>query len=379
MKKKFKHLSIAQRMIVLILVTIVICFIINGLLFVPMPSHADDNAWLGFYGSILGATIAGIVTLWAIETTIKSTLMNFKPVIRPVKSYFYVYTSKEKGSMVITDTRLVEIFKEHCENDEIDFEELDIYMVIEAYAKIEKKYEGTKWSLEVSKLDVEKLYEEIFNICKHRNINKCFKLLFEELADKYKNEINKSIIEDIIYELKNLYRRESERKLINNELEKWDLFFPIYNIGAGNALDIEVNWDVSDLAYKNICDELGFNENDYDEMNKSFSFKNMELLKKEILLCEKDSNKINIVIPGEIVLLIKFIIKKSEDNYSIKNNILVKENKIAQLTIRYDNIHGETLDDKYNVYFKIWSNIIDEYDDYNEKTFYFRFVNTEKE
>lgn len=379
MKKKFKHLSIAQRMIVLILVTIVICFIINGLLFVPMPSHADDNAWLGFYGSILGATIAGIVTLWAIETTIKSTLMNFKPVIRPVKSYFYVYTSKEKGSMVITDTRLVEIFKEHCENDEIDFEELDIYMVIEAYAKIEKKYEGTKWSLEVSKLDVEKLYEEIFNICKHRNINKCFKLLFEELADKYKNEINKSIIEDIIYELKKLYRRESERKLINNELEKWDLFFPIYNIGAGNALDIEVNWDVSDLAYKNICDELGFNENDYDEMNKSFSFKNMELLKKEILLCEKDSNKINIVIPGEIVLLIKFIIKKSEDNYSIKNNILVKENKIAQLTIRYDNIHGETLEDKYNVYFKIWSNIIDEYDDYNEKTFYFRFVNTEKE
>ena len=379
MKKKFKHLSIAQRMIVLILVTIVICFIINGLLFVPMPSHADDNAWLGFYGRILGATIAGIVTLWAIETTIKSTLMNFKPVIRPVKSYFYVYTSKEKGSMVITDTRLVEIFKEHCENDEIDFEELDIYMVIEAYAKIEKKYEGTKWSLEVSKLDVEKLYEEIFNICKHRNINKCFKLLFEELADKYKNEINKSIIEDIIYELKKLYRRESERKLINNELEKWDLFFPIYNIGAGNALDIEVNWDVSDLAYKNICDELGFNENDYDEMNKSFSFKNMELLKKEILLCEKDSNKINIVIPGEIVLLIKFIIKKSEDNYSIKNNILVKENKIAQLTIRYDNIHGETLEDKYNVYFKIWSNIIDEYDDYNEKTFYFRFVNTEKE
>lgn len=281
--------------------------------------------------------------------------------------------------MVITDTRLVEIFKEHCENDEIDFEELDIYMVIEAYAKIEKKYEGTKWSLEVSKLDVEKLYEEIFNICKHRNINKCFKLLFEELADKYKNEINKSIIEDIIYELKKLYRRESERKLINNELEKWDLFFPIYNIGAGNALDIEVNWDVSDLAYKNICDELGFNENDYDEMNKSFSFKNMELLKKEILLCEKDSNKINIVIPGEIVLLIKFIIKKSEDNYSIKNNILVKENKIAQLTIRYDNIHGETLEDKYNVYFKIWSNIIDEYDDYNEKTFYFRFINTEKE
>lgn len=96
MKKKFKHLSIAQRMIVLILVTIVICFIINGLLFVPMPSHADDNAWLGFYGSILGATIAGIVTLWAIETTIKSTLMNFKPVIRPVHIFMYIQVKKKE-------------------------------------------------------------------------------------------------------------------------------------------------------------------------------------------------------------------------------------------------------------------------------------------
>lgn len=37
----------------------------------PIPTLAKEDAWLGFYGSIVGAAIAGIVTLWGLNTQLK--------------------------------------------------------------------------------------------------------------------------------------------------------------------------------------------------------------------------------------------------------------------------------------------------------------------
>lgn len=68
---------------------------INKLLFLPIPSKADNNAWLQYWGSLIGSLIAGLVTLWGIEYTIKSTLMNVKPFIRPI-SQDIISTTKMK-------------------------------------------------------------------------------------------------------------------------------------------------------------------------------------------------------------------------------------------------------------------------------------------
>jgi hypothetical protein len=381
-KKLYIKLSAGKRMILLILLTIVTCFLINAILFIPMPSLADNNAWLQFYGSVIGAVIGGTVTLWGIEYTIKSTIMNVKPVIRPVKTYFYVYSDKNSNGMTITEKKLNEAIKEYFEKQEIDLEELNIFMVIEAYSIVKEKHIGTKWDIELSKLDVNILYKDIRDILKYKTARAGFKLLFEELVEKYKDACNKSLIEDIVYELRELYKKRCENNIIFQEEQGGYLFIPVYNVGAGNALDIEVNWDVSNLEYRNVCDDLGFNDKDYLEMERSFSFKNMALLRKEMLMCEKDNNKVHIQISTEIIQLIKFIIEKSRKNNNEKkhanNNILVGENKIAQLNIKYYDIHGYSIENKYDIYLKIWDNIVDEYYSYSEKTFYFRFIDTEK-
>ena len=84
-----------------------------------------------------------------------------------------------------------------------------------------------------------------------------------------------------------------------------------------------------------------------------------------------------------LIALFHFIKLKQEKNVENQkyenNNILIDENKIAQINIKYDNIHGESFkDEKYDVYFKNWNNIVDEYYNYNEEYLYFRFIKAKK-
>ena len=51
-----------------------------------MPSMANADTWLEFYGGLLGAAVGGIIALWGIEYTIKSTVMNVKPNIKSMET-----------------------------------------------------------------------------------------------------------------------------------------------------------------------------------------------------------------------------------------------------------------------------------------------------
>lgn len=374
-------MSVFKRMVILILCVLITCVIINLLLLIPIPSLADNNAWLGFWGSIIGAIISGIITLWVIEYTIKTTLMNVKPVIVPIKSFYYIYSHKKDKGMHILDKKLSLKLTEYLDEKEIDFSIADKFLLLEAMYNT-KENNDKKWSEDIDKIDSDLLYNDIVSICKYKTVNKAFNGLALELNNKYKGKYSESIINDIIYRLKQLYVKHSERDIIYDE-GQWQIYFPIYNVGQGTALNIEISWSIKDLAYKTLCDGLGFDDSDYDKMKKHFSFDNMQTILTEILINDKDRNKLYIEVPREIIHLISFIKLKQEENIKnhkyVNNNILVNENKIAQINIKYDNIHGESFkDENYDVYFKIGNNIIDEYYNYDEEYFYFRFIKTKK-
>lgn len=377
----FKDMSVFKRMVILILCVLITCGIINLLLLIPIPSLADNNAWLGFWGSIIGAIISGIITLWVIEHTIKTTLMNVKPVIVPIKSFYHIYSHKKDKGMYILDKKLSLKLTEYFDEKEIDFSIANKFLILEAIYNT-KEGNDKKWSEDIDKIDSDLLYDDIVSICKYKTVNKAFNELALELNNKYKGKYNESIINDIIYRLKQLYVKHSEGDIIYYE-GQWQIYFPIYNVGQGTALNIEISWSVNDLAYKSLCDKLGFDNSDYDEMKKHFSFDNMQTILTEILISDKDRNKLYIEVPREIIHLIHFIKLKQEKNVENQkyenNNILIDENKIAQINIKYDNIHGESFkDENYDVYFKNWNNIVDEYYNYNEEYLYFRFIKAKK-
>lgn len=352
-----------------VFITIGIPYIINKLLYINIVTHdSNDGDWLGFWGSFLGGIFGGLATLITILCTIKSISMNSKPIIKPIKKYFYVYIREEQGGITITDKSLYEMVEYNYKNKEIDFNQLNILMVNEVFISL--KYRNEIWESKIQKiLDGgihNKIYKDIKDICNLRIIEDAFKQLKQELPKRYIDDVDKDLINDFILELIETYRIDvCVNRIIYKESFKDFYFIPIYNVGAGNALDVEVKWDVSDKSYKVLCSELGISKND---LKNRFSFENIGSIAVECLLIEQNSNKINIQIPIEIIYLIKYIVCKS-----IQNNILLDENKIAQLNIDYFDIHGNPGNEKYNVIFKIWDNV-DKVYGYSEKNYYLKFI-----
>lgn len=329
--KNIKKNSVLKRISILIGVSIIIAGVIELCLFIPIPSNADNNSWLVFWGSVLGAIIGGIVTLWGLNVTIKSTYLNVKPLLRPVRTDFYVYLKDE--NMTMTDKNIVVRVNEYFEKEEINFFELDEYMLEEACSKVANNHKGTKWESDIEKIDIDKLYEGIKEICKCKRNEDAFKLLYYELVSKYDKGFDKDLMEEIRYELKQLYINRCAINIIHEENEKWRYFMPLYNVGAGNALDIEVKWDTSDNSYKEYCDKLGFDEKDYLEMKKSFSLDALETLSADILKIKDGEDKRYFEIPCQIIGLIEVIIYKSfiDKSKDINTNVLLDEDKMHNL------------------------------------------------
>lgn len=362
----------------IVFITIVIPYIINRSLYINIVTHdSNDGDWLGFWGSFLGGIFGGLATLITILFTIKSIYMNSKPVIKPIKKYFYVYTREHQSGITITDKSLYKMVEYNYKNKEIDFNQLDISMIEEVFILLKSKSEI--WKSEIQKILDEgmhnKIYKDIKDICNLRIVEDAFKQLKQELPKRYINNIDKDLINDFILDLIEIYRIDvCVNRIIYRELFKNFYFIPMYNVGTGHALDVEVKWDMDDKSYKVLCSKLGISE--YDLKNR-FSFENIYSIGIECLLNEQNSNKINVQIPTEIIDLIKYIVCKSIQNINdkkhIQNNILVNENKIAQLNINYFDIHGNPGNEKYNVIFKIWNNA-DKVYGYDEKKYYLKFI-----
>lgn len=140
-RKKFSNINIWVRYAILVGVTIILGFPINLFLYAPIPTLADENAWLGFYGSIVGAGIAGIVTLWGIEYTIKSTILNVKPAIRPVKTDFFLY---DKNGVFVTAKPMTVLLEEYAKSEKVYFFEIDKSEYIDIIGNLVEEYKDTK-------------------------------------------------------------------------------------------------------------------------------------------------------------------------------------------------------------------------------------------
>ena len=142
-KRPKKKMGLWGKYVVLLIVTVILGFMVNLFLFVPIPTLADENGWLGFYGSLIGAGIAGIITLWGIEYTIKSTVMNVKPCIRPVKKDFYLYEKKGQG-LTITEKPLFHLVEEFASKEKVDMFEVNELVIDAIISKLTEEKGGTE-------------------------------------------------------------------------------------------------------------------------------------------------------------------------------------------------------------------------------------------
>jgi len=368
--KRFE-INIWTRYFILVLITIILGFLINLFLFAPIKTLADENAWLGFYGSIVGAGIAGIITLWGIEYTIKSTFLNVKPTIRPVKTNLFLY-DKEGTGIFVTNKSMSALMKEYAESRKVYFSEIDKLDYMGVIAKIVDEYKGTKWESVFAEIDVEELTKEIKNICALKTYNDAMDNLWVELPEKYKDGVGTKLAESI----NEYYRRKIARESMSEAQDLWGLYYWVYNVGAGNALDIRISWDFSKNHHKILCDNLGFNDDDYSEMNNRFLLDKIEVAEADVMLNSNEENKVKAEIPYAVILFIKNLyvksLKNTKENKHMNNNALVGEHQIAELNISYIDIHGKEHVDYYDVMFRTQSAIQEKYG-YKEEYFYFKF------
>ena len=359
------------RYLILLIITIGLGFLINQLLYMPIPTLAEENAWLGFYGSIIGAAIAGIVTLWGIEYTIKSTILNVKPAIRPIKTSFFLY-SKEGIDLFVTNKPIITLVDEYAQTQTIRFTEISKLDYLYIKEKLAEKYQETKWADIFSEIDIDALYKQIKDLCAYKTYKEAFDILYTELPNTYKHGVGEQLCERIFEK----YRHDMAFEVMCEASRQWCVYYSVYNIGAGNASDIRVRWDFSKNHYMLLCEKLGFISEDYDNMNKSFSFRSIQIGEADVMLNTNGDNKIKVEVPSEVILFIKMIYIKSLTNTKekkhIQNNVLVGENQIAEMEISCSDIHGKPHSDKYRVMFKINSTLQNPYDA-NEEHFYLKF------
>lgn len=373
-KEEFEERIFWQKMWILIKRIILVLIIIELGLFLPVPTKADNNSWLQFYGSIIGSMLGGIVALIGIKVTFKSIFMNVKPLIRPIKTTFCVYRNVEWSGILITDEKLNVILEKYFEKEEINFYDLDIWMLETICIKVSEKYRNTKWQFQLSVEDVENMYECIKDICKYRSAKEGFHHLFFDFSKKYDDKFNKVILEEILYELRQKYIDKCLEHIIEKQEREWRKFLPIYNFGAGNGLDVKVDWDMKDGAYKKYCEKLGIS-------SESFEFKDSsDVPPLDIIRNESGKNKTYFEIPMSIVDFIEEILKQTDETINknqegIDTNILLHENKIAQIKVTYEDIYGTSLGQKYDVYFRCLTQLT-EFKECKVRYFYLTFKNT---
>lgn len=369
MKKLFDKIWI--RYLILLIVTIVLGFLINWFLYMPIPTLAKEDAWLGFYGSIVGAAIAGIVTLWGIEYTVKSTILNVKPAIRPVRTNFFLY-SKEGIGLFATNKPIMILVDEYAKSQKIHFNEVDKLDYLRIKEKLVDEYKDTKWEPTFAEIDIDSLYKQIKNICKFKTYQESIDMLSTELPNIYEHGVGEKLCEKIFEKYSHNMAFESMREA----RDQWSVYYSIYNIGAGNASDIRIEWDFSKNFHLSLCRNLGFDEKDYEYMNKFFSFDNIQVGEADVMLNTSGDNKIKVAVPDEVLLFIEHLhnkfLKNNKEGKYMQNNALVGENQIAELKISCVDIHGKTHSDGYKVMFRISPTLQKPYDA-EEEHFYLKF------
>ena len=165
---------------------------------------------------------------------------------------------------------------------------------------------------------------------------------------------------------------------MSSEKNKWGVFFPIYNTGAGNATDVQIKWDFSKNYHRELCSNLGFTDNEYEDMLKYFSLDTIEVAEAEVMLNTNGDNIFRVQVPGEVLLLIENLylkkIKNCKEEKYENNNALVGEHKFAELYINCKDIYGENHYFDYCVMFLIQPTMWKGYG-YQEERFYLKFDN----
>lgn len=340
------------------------------MLYTPIPTLADENAWLGFYGSIVGAIIAGIVTLWGIEYTIKTTILNVKPKIRPVRTKLFLYHNQE-GEIFITNQSLNIISEEYAKNFNIHIDETHKIYYSSMLRELVEAHKGTACDTAFAEIDLEELYKKIGDLCAYKTYNEALEILYVELPKLFGNGVG----QELFNKIKKRISQDIELFVMLNNSHS-HVFYSIYNVGAGNAIDVRVQWDFSKKTYSQLCSQLGFTDKEYEDMQLSCFFNKDSILEADIMLNTNGENKINVEVPIEIVQFIKWIYSKSLQNIRVKkhiqNNALGRENPIAELVITCVDIHGETHIERYSVLFKIIPTLQTIYN-MPEECFYLKF------
>ena len=372
-KRPKKKMGLWGKYVVLLIVTVILGFMINLFLFVPIPTLADENGWLGFYGSLIGAGIAGIITLWGIEYTIKSTVMNVKPCIRPVKKDFYLYEKKGQG-LTITEKPLFHLVEEFASKEKVDMFEVNELVIDAIISKLTEEKGGTEWEHILKNLNRKKMCNLIKEKCAYHTYKDSMEILYRELDKMYRNGVGRVIAERVTEHFCCVMAFEA----MSSEKNKWGVFFPIYNTGAGNATDVQIKWDFSKNYHRELCSNLGFTDNEYEDMLKYFSLDTIEVAEAEVMLNTNGDNIFRVQVPGEVLLLIENLylkkIKNCKEEKYENNNALVGEHKFAELYINCKDIYGENHYFDYCVMFLIQPTMWKGYG-YQEERFYLKFDN----
>ena len=308
-KRPKKKMGLWGKYVVLLIVTVILGFMVNLFLFVPIPTLADENGWLGFYGSLIGAGIAGIITLWGIEYTIKSTVMNVKPCIRPVKKDFYLYEKKGQG-LTITEKPLFHLVEEFASKEKVDMFEVNELVIDAIISKLTEEKGGTEWEHILKNLNRKKMCNLIKEKCAYHTYKDSMEILYRELDKMYRNGVGRVIAERVTEHFCCVMAFEA----MSSEKNKWGVFFPIYNTGAGNATDVQIKWDFSKNYHRELCSNLGFTDNEYEDMLKYFSLDTIEVAEAEVMLNTNGDNIFRVQVPGEVLLLIENLYLKKIKN-----------------------------------------------------------------
>lgn len=372
-KKKEKKMGIWQKYALLLVITIGLCFAINGFLFVPMPTLADENGWLDFFGSLLGSAVAGIVTLWGIEYTIKTTVMNAKPCIRPTRKDYFLYYN-EQGGLFVTDKPFSVQMEDRFSEDKVDLTDINELMIGKCVQELAKSKQGTKWESILGNLNIKKLCNRIKDMCEYQTYDKAAEIMYRELDKKYAHGVGRAIFDKVF----DLFRHNISFSVLSDQWTSNLVFYCVYNTGAGNATDVSFEWDFSKNYHVQICKNLGFSEEDFKKMNHSFSLENIEVAETDVMLNENGNNMVRVQVPSEVILFIKNLHLKSIQNGKEgkleANNALIGEHELAELNITCKDIYGEQHCFNYKVMFRIMTTLRSEFD-YSEEKFYLKFEN----
>lgn len=362
-----KNLSVWKRYVIIILITTIISFTINKMLFLPISTKADNNAWLQYWGSVVGALVAGLVTLWGIENTIKSTLMNVRPLIRPINTEFYIYQDSE-GSYVMTDKDLLHLIKDYYRNVETEIDEYRMLIIDVLYEKVLNERESSRWRKDVEDVDFENFKSEIIKVGKYKNEKNAFSGPDRNINKLDDTDCNEGTIKEILHNMREVYvKRVADRVFFEEKMKGIypDVVVPVYNVGAGNAIDVSFNWAFREGGYKKILDKIGFSDEDYAKLSRNFSLANISPYFSDILLNANGENKMHLPLVYQLANLVKHIFVKRRDNKNadmvINDDLGINYNRIADLHIEYKDIYGDPNESSYKVLFKMTDNIGEEY------------------